>query len=82
MPRPNIPDLCSDLPNIPSAWDRELKELMRADLSAEALAKISAVKAVDFAIASDEISDSLDIATFEQYGFCLTQPVKSSKKAT
>lgn len=38
----------SDFPNIPYAWDRELKELLRADLSAEALAKISAENAVDF----------------------------------
>ncbi len=38
----------SDFPNIPYAWDRELKELKAADISHEALEKISYKNAVDF----------------------------------
>jgi len=38
----------SDFPNIPYAWDRELKELKAADISCETLAKISYKNAVDF----------------------------------
>lgn len=33
------------------------------------------------AISSDETSGSMDVTAFEQYGFCLTKPVKSHKKA-
>lgn len=38
----------SDFPNIPYAWDRELKELKAADISQEALEKISYKNAADF----------------------------------
>jgi predicted TIM-barrel fold metal-dependent hydrolase len=38
----------SDFPNIPYAWDRELKELEAADISHEALEKISYKNAADF----------------------------------
>jgi predicted TIM-barrel fold metal-dependent hydrolase len=38
----------SDFPNIPYAWDRELKELKAADLSHDALEKISYKNASDF----------------------------------
>ena len=38
----------SDFPNIPYAWDREIKELKTANLSSEALEKISYRNAVDF----------------------------------
>ena len=38
----------SDFPNIPYAWDRELKELKAADISYEALEKISHKNATDF----------------------------------
>lgn len=38
----------SDFPNIPYAWDRELKELKAADILHEALEKISYKNAVDF----------------------------------
>jgi predicted TIM-barrel fold metal-dependent hydrolase len=38
----------SDFPNIPYAWDRELKELKEADISREALEKIFHINAADF----------------------------------
>jgi len=38
----------SDFPNIPYAWDRELKELNAADISRESLEKISYKNAADF----------------------------------
>ncbi len=38
----------SDFPNIPYAWDRELKELNAADISEDALEKISYKNAADF----------------------------------
>ena len=38
----------SDFPNIPYAWDRELKELRAADISRDALEKISYKNAADF----------------------------------
>jgi uncharacterized protein len=38
----------SDFPNIPYAWDRELKELKATDISHEALEKISYKNAADF----------------------------------
>jgi predicted TIM-barrel fold metal-dependent hydrolase len=38
----------SDFPNIPYAWDRELKELKAADISYNALEKISYKNAADF----------------------------------
>ena len=38
----------SDFPNIAYAWDREIKELKTANLSSEALEKISYRNAVDF----------------------------------
>ena len=38
----------SDFPNIPYAWDRELKELKAADISREALEKISYKNAAEF----------------------------------
>jgi predicted TIM-barrel fold metal-dependent hydrolase len=38
----------SDFPNIPYAWDRELKELKAADISQDALQKISYKNAADF----------------------------------
>ncbi|GBC61220.1 amidohydrolase [Desulfonema ishimotonii] len=38
----------SDFPNIPYAWDRELKELKAAAISRDALEKISAKNAADF----------------------------------
>lgn len=38
----------SDFPNIPYAWDRELRELTTANLTPSALAKISSQNAVDF----------------------------------
>jgi len=38
----------SDFPNIPYAWDRELKELKAADISHEALEKISYKNAAEF----------------------------------
>jgi predicted TIM-barrel fold metal-dependent hydrolase len=38
----------SDFPNIPYAWDRELKELKAADISYDALEKISYKNAADF----------------------------------
>ena len=38
----------SDFPNIPYAWDREIKDLKKADLSREALERISSKNAVDF----------------------------------
>ena len=38
----------SDFPNIPYAWDRELKELKAADISHEVLEKISYKNATDF----------------------------------
>jgi uncharacterized protein len=38
----------SDFPNIPYAWDRELKELKAADISQDALQKISYRNAEDF----------------------------------
>jgi predicted TIM-barrel fold metal-dependent hydrolase len=38
----------SDFPNIPYAWDRELKELNAAGISEDALEKISYKNAADF----------------------------------
>ncbi len=38
----------SDFPNIPYAWDRELKELKAADISYDALIKIANKNATDF----------------------------------
>jgi predicted TIM-barrel fold metal-dependent hydrolase len=38
----------SDFPNIPYAWDRELKELKAADISHETLEKISGKNAAEF----------------------------------
>lgn len=38
----------SDFPNIPYAWDRELKELKAADISHEALDQITNKNAIDF----------------------------------
>ncbi len=38
----------SDFPNIPYAWDRELKILKRADISGDALAKITHKNAIEF----------------------------------
>lgn len=38
----------SDFPNIPYAWDRELKELNSADISRETLGKLSFKNATDF----------------------------------
>lgn len=38
----------SDFPNIPYAWDREMKELLAAGLSPDALEKISYKNAVEF----------------------------------
>jgi uncharacterized protein len=38
----------TDFPNIPFAWDRELKELKATDISRETLEKISYKNAVDF----------------------------------
>jgi predicted TIM-barrel fold metal-dependent hydrolase len=38
----------SDFPNIPYAWDRELKELKAADISGDTLEKISHKNAADF----------------------------------
>lgn len=38
----------SDFPNIPYAWDRELKELKTAEVSRDALEKISYKNAIDF----------------------------------
>ncbi len=38
----------SDFPNIPYAWDRELKILERADLASDTLEKILSKNAVDF----------------------------------
>jgi predicted TIM-barrel fold metal-dependent hydrolase len=38
----------SDFPNIPYAWDRELKELKTADISRDALERISYKNAADF----------------------------------
>ena len=38
----------SDFPNIPYAWDRELKELREADISRNAMERILSKNAVDF----------------------------------
>ena len=38
----------SDFPNIPYAWDRELKKLKSMDIPRDALEKISGNNAVDF----------------------------------
>lgn len=38
----------SDFPNIPFAWDRELKTLKAADISRDTLERILHKKAVDF----------------------------------
>ena len=38
----------SDFPNIPYAWDRELKELKAVDISSDALVKIANKNATDF----------------------------------
>jgi len=38
----------SDFPNIPYAWDREIKELEAANISNEVLEKISYKNAADF----------------------------------
>jgi len=38
----------SDFPNIPYAWDRELKVLKKADISHDVLEKISHKNAIDF----------------------------------
>lgn len=46
----------SDFPNIPYAWDRELKKLQKAGLTADELERITYKNAIDFfAIDSDVI---------------------------
>ena len=38
----------TDFPNLPYAWDREIKNLVRLDLSANSLAKILGQNACEF----------------------------------